>query len=55
MLEIAADNVEAQEAWAAKIRPELEALLREALAEFESGDGVVAGSSTWIVTARATD
>ena len=38
---------------AAKIRPKLEALLRDALAEFETGDGVIAGSSTWIVTARA--
>jgi hypothetical protein len=40
---------------AAKIRPKLEALLQEALAEFETADGVIAGSSTWIVTARAAN
>ena len=40
---------------AAKIRPKLESLLRDALAEFETGDGVIAGSSTWIVTARVPD
>ncbi len=39
---------------AAEIRPKLEALLREALAEFERpGGAVVAAASTWTVTARA--
>lgn len=37
---------------AAKVRPQLEQLLREALAQFETPDGLVAGSSTWIVWAR---
>jgi ubiquinone/menaquinone biosynthesis C-methylase UbiE len=37
---------------AAEIRPQLEDLLRRALAPFETPDGVVAGSSTWIVSAR---
>jgi SAM-dependent methyltransferase len=38
----------------AKLRPQLEELLREALAEFVQPDGSIAGmSSTWIVTARA--
>jgi SAM-dependent methyltransferase len=36
-----------------RMRPALAALLREALAEFDGPDGVVAASSTWIVTARA--
>jgi len=35
------------------VRPRLETLLREALAPLETADGVVAASSTWIVTARA--
>lgn len=35
-----------------RIRQRLEALLREALADFVGADGaVVAGSSTWVVTA----
>jgi SAM-dependent methyltransferase len=38
---------------AEKIRPRIEAALREALAEFEGPDGVVASASTWIVSARA--
>jgi SAM-dependent methyltransferase len=38
---------------AERIRPELASLLRDALAGFETGDGVVADSSTWVVTARA--
>jgi ubiquinone/menaquinone biosynthesis C-methylase UbiE len=38
---------------AEKIRPQIEAALREALAEFEGADGVVADASTWIVSARA--
>ena len=37
---------------AAEIRPRLEGLLRQALAQFETPEGVVAGSSTWIVSAR---
>jgi len=38
---------------AEKIRPQIEAALREALAEFEEPNGVVASASTWIVSARA--
>jgi ubiquinone/menaquinone biosynthesis C-methylase UbiE len=38
---------------AEKIRPRIEAALREALVEFESPDGVVADASTWIVSASA--
>jgi SAM-dependent methyltransferase len=38
---------------AERIRPEIEAALREALAEFEGPDGVSAPASTWIVSARA--
>jgi SAM-dependent methyltransferase len=38
---------------AEKIRPQIEAALREALAEFQGPDGVVAEASTWIVSARA--
>jgi SAM-dependent methyltransferase len=34
------------------IRPQLEGLLREGLAEFVTPDGVFAASSTWVVTAR---
>jgi SAM-dependent methyltransferase len=35
------------------LRPSLEALLREALAELKTTDGIVAASSTWTVTASA--
>jgi len=35
------------------MRPRLANLLREALAEFETSDGLIANSSVWIVTARA--
>ena len=38
---------------AEEMRPRLAELLREALAEFATDDGVIAQSSTWIVTARA--
>jgi SAM-dependent methyltransferase len=38
---------------AEKIRPRIEAALREALAEFEGPDGIVADASTWIVSATA--
>jgi ubiquinone/menaquinone biosynthesis C-methylase UbiE len=38
---------------AEKIRPQIEAALREALAEFVGPDGVVADASTWIVSASA--
>jgi SAM-dependent methyltransferase len=38
---------------AADVRPRIEADLREALADFEGADGVVAPASTWIVTASA--
>lgn len=37
----------------ARLRPQLSELLRTALAEFETPDGVIADSSTWAVTARA--
>jgi SAM-dependent methyltransferase len=36
----------------AALRPKLGALLRKELAQFETPDGVFAGSSVWIVTAR---
>lgn len=36
-----------------EIRPHLESLLRDALAPFVTEDGVIAQSSTWLVTARA--
>jgi SAM-dependent methyltransferase len=36
-----------------EIRPKIAAALREALADFEGPDGVVAPASTWIVGARA--
>jgi SAM-dependent methyltransferase len=35
------------------MRPRLAALLRDALADLETPDGVIANSSVWIVTARA--
>jgi SAM-dependent methyltransferase len=38
---------------AEKIRPQIEAALREALVEFEEPGGVVADASTWIVSATA--
>jgi SAM-dependent methyltransferase len=38
---------------AERIRPEIEAALREGLAEFEGPDGVSAPASTWIVSAKA--
>jgi ubiquinone/menaquinone biosynthesis C-methylase UbiE len=38
---------------AEEMRPQLAELLRAALADFVTDDGVVASSSTWIVTARA--
>jgi len=37
------------------MRPHLAGLLRDALAPFETPEGVIAPSSTWIVTARAAD
>jgi SAM-dependent methyltransferase len=36
-----------------RLRPQLEPLLSKALAEFETPDGVVAGSSTWTIVAHA--
>jgi len=33
------------------IRPLIQEKLREALSEFDTGEGIVAGSSTWVVTA----
>ncbi len=38
---------------AEKIRPHLESLLRDGLAQFETPDGVVGMSSTWIVSAKS--
>ena len=38
---------------AERIRPQIEAALREALAEYAGPDGVRAPASTWLVTARA--
>ncbi len=38
---------------AARLRPQIEAALREALAEFEQPDGVRASASTWVVGATA--
>ena len=38
---------------AERIRPEIAAALREALADFAGPDGVWAPASTWIVSARA--
>ena len=37
----------------ARLATEIEAALREALSEFETPDGIVANSSTWVITARA--
>jgi ubiquinone/menaquinone biosynthesis C-methylase UbiE len=38
---------------AAEMRPQLEQLLRDALRPYETQDGVVLGSSTWIVAAQS--
>jgi SAM-dependent methyltransferase len=38
---------------AVKLRPQIEAALKEELADYERSDGVIATSSTWIVTAQA--
>jgi SAM-dependent methyltransferase len=38
---------------AERVRPQVVAALREALSDFAGADGVVAGSSTWVVTATA--
>lgn len=38
---------------AEQLRPQIEAALREAFAEYDTADGVVASSSTWIVSAVA--
>ena len=35
------------------MRPKLAAMLREALAPYDTGDGVILDSSVWIVTASA--
>jgi ubiquinone/menaquinone biosynthesis C-methylase UbiE len=48
----AAEAIRLAGAAAESLKPRLAALLREALAEFDTGDGVVAQSSTWIVTAQ---
>lgn len=49
----AAEAVRLAEEEGEKLRPKLAALLREALAQFETPQGVYAGSSVWVVTARA--
>lgn len=49
----AAEAVRLAGAEAQAVRPRLEAVLREALAGFETPQGVVGGASTWIVTAVA--
>jgi hypothetical protein len=36
------------------VRPQIVAKLRDALAEFQTENGTVAGSSTWIITAAAS-
>ena len=38
---------------AERIRPKLEAEIRDALTEFEGPNGVLAPASTWIITATA--
>jgi SAM-dependent methyltransferase len=48
----AAEAIRLAGAGAEAVRPRIEAALREALADFETPDGVIAGASTWIVTAR---
>src|SRR3954447_11275567 len=49
----AAEAVRLAGAEGEKLRPTLEPLLRDALADYVTDDGVVAPSSTWIVTAVA--
>jgi SAM-dependent methyltransferase len=49
----AAEAIRLAGAGADAVRPKLEELVREALADFETPDGTVANSSTWVVTARA--
>ena len=49
----AAEAVRLAGSEAEAIRPHLAMLLRDALAEFETGDGLLADSSTWTVTATA--
>jgi SAM-dependent methyltransferase len=49
----AAEAVRLAEEEGEKLRPKLAKLLREALAQFETPEGVYAGSSVWVVTARA--
>jgi SAM-dependent methyltransferase len=51
----AAEVVRLAGADGAAARPRLAELLREALAEFETPNGVIANSSVWVVTARAAD
>ncbi len=49
----AAEAVRLAGAEGARLRPQLEPLLRDALADFVTPEGVIAGASTWIVTAVA--
>jgi ubiquinone/menaquinone biosynthesis C-methylase UbiE len=49
----AAEAIRLAGAGADAVRPQIESELRAALAEFAGPNGVVAGASTWIVTARA--
>jgi SAM-dependent methyltransferase len=50
----AAEAIRLAGAKADAVLPQIESGLREALAEFEGPDGVIAAASTWIVTARAS-
>jgi SAM-dependent methyltransferase len=49
----AAELIRMSGAEADRLRPQIRSALREALADLAGPDGVVAGASTWIVTARA--
>jgi SAM-dependent methyltransferase len=50
----AAEAIRLAGAAAEAVRPRLESELRQALADFDGPEGVIAGASTWIVTARAS-
>lgn len=51
----AAEAIRLAGAAAEPLKPQLAALLRDTLAEFETDDGIVANSSTWFVSARGSD
>jgi ubiquinone/menaquinone biosynthesis C-methylase UbiE len=50
----AAEAIRLAGAEAEPLKPQLARLLRDGLREFETEDGVIAGSSTWIVTAQVS-